>query len=224
MLGLDISHWVPLYIAAWFVQMGAHEGAHAYVAAFRGDDTAALQGKRSFNPFAHIDLGDINSILFAVVAPVVTAIQGYVPMGMAWVPVNPRRLKGWRRDMALVSIAGPAANFVLAILCLVLHAVLMRIGVVEGGVTGIMHDLVFAIYQTTLLYGVFNLVPIPPLDGGKVLYYFLPTGGREVMDNIEPYGMWILIALFFFGPAGGLLEPVFMVSGTVWQWVMVLML
>ena len=70
---MEISHWVLLYIAAWFIQMGAHEGAHAYAAAALGDDTAALQGKRSFNPFAHIDWNDLNSILFAVVAPVFTA-------------------------------------------------------------------------------------------------------------------------------------------------------
>jgi Zn-dependent protease len=203
---VEISHWVLLYIAAWFIQMGAHEGAHAYAAAALGDDTAALQGKRSFNPFAHVDVRDISSVLFAVVAPVLTALQGLVPMGMAWVPVNPRRLRGWRRDLALVSIAGPVANFVLAGLILLPHAALTALGSAPGSLPDVLHDLTFAIYQTTLVYGIFNLIPVPPLDGSKVLHYLLPPGGRDVMDRIAPYGMMILVALFYFGPGSGFLD------------------
>ena len=216
---MEISHWVVLYIAAWFIQMGAHEGAHAYVAAALGDDTAMLQGKRSFNPFAHVDTGDINSILFAVVAPILTAWQGYVPMGMAWVPVNPRRLRGWRRDLALVAIAGPAANFVVAVLCLIPHAVLSALGVAPGSFPDVLHDLTYAVYLTTLVYGFFNLVPVPPLDGAKVLHYFLPAGGRDIMDRLAPYGMWILVALFFFGPGSGLLDWPLELAMTLWGWV-----
>ena len=214
---MEISHWVLLYIAAWFIQMGAHEGAHAYAAAALGDDTAMLQGKRSFNPFAHIDFRDMNSVLFAVVAPVFTAWQGFVPMGMAWVPVNPRRLKGWRRDLALVSIAGPAANFVLAAICLVPHAILASMDVAPGSFPDLLHDLTYAVYLTTLVYGFFNLVPVPPLDGSKVLHYFLPPGGRDVMDRIAPYGMWVLVALFDFGPGSGLLDLPLDLAGLLWS-------
>lgn len=219
---VEISHWVLLYVAAWFIQMGAHEGAHAYAAAALGDDTAALQGKRSFNPFAHIDFRDLNSVLFAVVAPVFTAFQGLVPMGMAWVPVNPRRLKGWRRDLALVSIAGPAANFVLAALCLIPHAVLASQGFEPGSFPDVLHDLTYAVYLTTLVYGIFNLVPIPPLDGSKVLHYFLKPGGRDVMDRIAPYGMFILVAFFFFGPGSGVIDVPLDLAMWVWSIVGVL--
>lgn len=203
---MQITHWTLLYIAAWFIQMGAHEGAHAYTANALGDDTAALAGKRSFNPFAHIDWRDLNSVLFAVVAPVFTAARGMVPMGMAWVPVNARRLKGWRRDLALVSLAGPFANFVLAAFCLIPHALLLAVGFAEDSFLNILHDLSYAVFLTTLVYGFFNLVPIPPLDGSKVLHYFLPPGGREVLDQIEPYGMWILVAVFFIGPGSELIN------------------
>jgi len=203
---MQIDHLSVLFVAAWFIQMGIHEGAHAYVADRCGDDTAALQGKRSFNPFAHVNWTDINSVLFAVVAPVVTALMGLVPMGMAWVPVTPRKLRGWRRDMALVSVAGPVSNLLLAAACLPIHAALSAVGYAPGGVLFILDELAYAVYLTSLVYGLFNLVPVPPLDGSKVLYYFLPPWGRGVMDQLAPYGMLILVAIFFAGPGSGMLD------------------
>lgn len=213
----QIDHLSLLFVAAWFIQMGAHEGAHAYVADWCGDDTAAMQGKRSLNPFAHIDWGDLNSVMFAVVAPVVSALMGLVPMGMAWVPVNPRRLKGWRRDMALVSVAGPAANLLVAALCLPLHAAIAATGYASGSLLQIFDDLTYAVYLTSIVYGLFNLLPIPPLDGSKILYYFLTPWGRGVMDQLAPYGMLILVALFFAGT--GLIEVP--LGAAMWAWVMV---
>lgn len=203
-----------LFIAAWFVQMGVHEGAHAYTADALGDDTAALQGKRSFNPIAHIDFGSLNSLLMAVVVPVGTALMGMVPMGMAWVPINPLRLKRWRRDVALISVAGPGGNFVLAALCLAAHAALARVS--PTALVGVLDDLSYAVYLTTLVYGIFNLVPVPPLDGSKVLYYFLPNAGRELMDSLAPYGMMILFVLFYVGPASQFLSLPLGLAGILW--------
>ena len=108
---MEISHFNVLLMGAWFVQMGAHEGAHAYVAHHYGDDTAYRLGKKSFNPLNHIE-GSFNSIFLSVLLPCLTALQG-LPIGMAWVPVNPRKLRKPQRDMALVSFAGPAANLLV---------------------------------------------------------------------------------------------------------------
>ncbi|MEL6342973.1 MAG: site-2 protease family protein [Myxococcota bacterium] len=214
----SFDHMTVLFIAAWFVQMGAHEGAHAYVADWCGDDTAHLQGKRSFNPFAHIDVNSPSSLIFAVGAPVVTALMGLIPMGMAWVPVTPRKLKGWRRDLALVSIAGPAANFAVAALCLPVHMTLSAVGDAPGGVLQVLDDLSYAVFLTSLVYGIFNLIPIPPLDGSKVLHYFLGPWGRGVMDQLQPYGMFILVAVFMGGPGSGIIHTPLQWAMQLWVW------
>lgn len=215
---MALDHFALLLIAAWFVQMGAHEGAHAHVADRLGDDTAALQGKRSFNPLVHINWHEPRAVVLGVVAPVVTALMGLVPMGMAWVPVNPRRLRGWRRDMALVSVAGPIANLLLSLLCLPVHMVIAGWGYTDDSLLRILDELAFAIYLTSAVYGLFNLIPIPPLDGSRVLHYFLTPWGRGVMDQLAPYGMMMLVALFFVGPGGGLLDVPLSAAYTAWAW------
>ena len=214
---MNITAFSVLLIAAWFVQMGAHEGAHAYAAAACGDDTAEALGKKSFNPLAHIDWKNRQSVLFSVVAPVVTALMGLVPMGMAWVPVTRRTLRNGRRDMALVSVAGPVANLCVSALCLPAHMALAMLGDVNVGLLNIFDQLLFAVYVTSLLYGVFNLIPIPPLDGSQVLSYFLRPWGREVLARLRPYGMWMLVALFVMGPGGGVVEVPLSIGVALWQ-------
>ena len=209
---MNITHETALFIGAWFVQMGAHEGAHAYAAHYLGDDTAYLLGKRSFNPLAHIEWQKINSVLFCVVCPIATTLTMGFPLGMAWVPVNPRRLKKWRRDMALVSFAGPAANLAVVAACLVVHLILSQFPLVPldmaenvpltlGGILWMFDEFARVICITSALYGFFNLIPLPPLDGSKILHFFLPPGGRDIMDRIEPYGMMIIFVLFWIGDA-----------------------
>lgn len=197
-------------IFAWFLQMGLHEGAHAIAAHRCGDDTAYLMGKKTFNPARHIQWNDITSVLLGVVLPVMTAMRGLIPMGMAWVPVNPLRFRHMRRDHAIVAAAGPLANFVLAAVLLAIHVATASLK--HQG----LDNLLFAIYVTSIVYGVFNLVPLPPLDGSRILYYFLPPNMRQVMDDIEPYGFWILIALFWFGGAGRIIDPV--ISAFIFLW------
>lgn len=198
---------IGFFIIAWFVQMGVHEGAHAYAAYACGDQTAFLLGKRTVDPFRHIEWRDLNSVLLGVVMPIYTAMQGYIPMGMAWVPVNPLRFRNYKRDSALVAFAGPAGNFVLAggMLALRYAAELFSSG---GGEPSPVDTPLRAIYITSIVYGVFNLVPIPPLDGSKVVYGILPRALQEIMDSIAPYGFLILIALFWFGNAGVYLSPI----------------
>ena len=209
-----------LLIGAWFLQMGAHEGAHAYMAHRCGDDTAYLLGKRSFNPINHIEWKSLNSILMSVVFPCLTAFSGF-PMGMAWVPVNPRRLRNVGRDMALISFAGPLANIVVTLACVVAHAFIAVAGATRNS-TGLLQfvwlcdEFVWAIGFTSAIYGFFNLVPIPPLDGSKVLYHFLPREGKGIMDNLAPYGMMIIMVLFWVGNAGAIFY--YPLSALVWLW------
>ena len=226
---MEITYQVPLFIASWFIQMGVHEGAHAYAADYFGDDTARLLGKRSFNPLNHIEWGNINSILWSIGLPVFTAMSNYVPMGMAWVPVNPLRLRDREKSMAIISFAGPLGNFVLVALCILLHIGLgflpqtdMRL---EGAPMGIgsalwlFDEQLKALCLTSALYGFFNLVPLPPLDGSSVLRYFLPQPGKEVMDQVAPYGMMILVVLFWFGNAGIIIDiPLAVVMG-IWNFI-----
>jgi Zn-dependent protease len=207
------AHFLEFYLA-WFIQMGIHEGAHAWAAWWCGDDTAYLLGKRSVDPFRHIQWNQINSVLLGVVLPAFTAWQGGIPMGMAWVPVNPLRFKRMRRDHALVSAAGPAANLLLSFVVLGVGFGLARLP--ESDVTRVMLDLCFAVYITSVIYGVFNMIPLPPLDGSRVLYYFLPPTWRAVMDDIEPYGFWILIFLFAFGSASVVITP--FIAGALGAW------
>lgn len=202
------TYFAILLIGAWFIQMGAHEGAHAYVAHRCGDDTAYLLGKRSFNPINHIEWNNLNSIFMSVVLPCVTAFS-MIPIGMAWVPVNPRKLKNVGRDMALISFAGPLANIAVTLVCCLGHFCLSPLGATIQS-TGLLKmvwlidEFFWAIGYTSVIYGMFNLVPIPPLDGSKVLRFFLPREGRDILDNIAPYGMMLILVLFWFGNGGAI--------------------
>lgn len=221
---MEITYQVPLFIASWFIQMGVHEGAHAYAADHFGDDTARLLGKRSFNPLNHIEWNNMNSILWSIGLPVFTSISGFVPMGMAWVPVNPLRLRNRSRSMALIAFAGPLSNLLLVALCLILHVVLSVLPQTNmsipnapfgpGSAVWLFDEQLRALCLTSALYGFFNLVPLPPLDGSSVLRHFLPQSGKDLMDQVAPYGMMILMVLFWFGNAGIIIDvPLAIVMG-----------
>lgn len=210
---MDIT--VLSFILAWFIQMGVHEGAHAYAAHACGDDTAYLLGKKTVDPFRHIEWSNLSSVLLGVVLPVYTAAKGLIPMGMAWVPVNPLRFRKMRRDHALVAACGPLSNLALCAALLPLGAILSH-AAPDGPVTNALFSLVRATYLTSLVYGLFNAIPLPPLDGSRVLYYVLPARGRQIMDDIEPYGFWILILLFGFGRGGELIEPALVAGLALW--------
>lgn len=208
-----------LLIAAWFIQMGIHEGAHAYMAHRAGDDTAYLLGKRSFNPLNHIE-PTASSIGLSVIAPIVTSLLGLIPMGMAYVPVNPRRMKNWQKDMAKVSFAGPASNFILVGVCLGLHFLIDPIApdvdpkeMTFERFLWVLDYFTYAIALTSVLYGVFNLLPIPPLDGAGVLRYFLSPSARETLDGFQTYGLLIAFLLFYNAHTKFiLLQPIYLVQ------------
>ncbi|HTV27545.1 MAG TPA: site-2 protease family protein [Xanthobacteraceae bacterium] len=188
----EISVWLlPILIAVTF-----HEAAHGFVAHLLGDDTAWRLGRVSFNPFKHIDpFGTIvlPALLLLARSPF---LFGYAKP----VPVNFRALKHPRRDMILVAAAGPAMNLLLATLAaLALHLVVYTSGIAQMFIA---KNLSNALVLNVIL-AVFNLLPIPPLDGGRIVTGLLPNALARPFSRLEPYGLILLIGLLIVLPLLG---------------------
>jgi Zn-dependent protease len=185
-----------------------HEYAHGWVADQCGDSTAKMQGRLTMNPLAHIDpFGTIIVPLICFLLP------GSFLFGWAKpVPVDPRNLTRPRRDMALVAAAGPGMNFLLAVLSAALLSLLLLMdhslpaehpqdepGAAPGALV-LMPLAAMAFYSVlvNVFIGVFNLMPIPPLDGGRILLTLLPPRPALTLARLEPYGMMILVGLLVF--------------------------
>lgn len=168
-----------------------HEAAHGYVAWKLGDPTAHQQGRVSFNPIRHIDP------FGTVVLPLLLFIASGWILGWAKpVPVNPSRLNSPRRDMVLVAAAGPLINLALAFIS---GALLALLGGAAAEPEFLRKLLTFSIYFNVLI-GVFNLIPIPPLDGGRIAVGVLPGSLAFPLARLEPYGMWIVIGVLLIVP------------------------
>jgi len=194
-----LEHVIPLFLILLF-SLSVHEAAHAWTADRLGDPTARQLGRITLNPMAHIDW--IGTVLFPLIA-----LISHVPL-LGWakpVPVDPRNLRQPRRDFALVAAAGPISNLILAVLA----AVLFRVLLVNGGISALQTARWFAegaILNITL--AVFNLIPVPPLDGGNVAMGLLPAGAAHAIAQLRPYGFLILYALMFTGVLSDILIPI----------------
>ncbi len=190
---LVISVWaLPLLIAITF-----HEAAHAYAARMCGDDTAWMLGRVTLNPLKHID--PFGTVLLPLL---LLAMQSPFLFGYAKpVPVNFRGLRNPRRDMVLVAAAGPAINIVLALAA----ALALRLFGEVSGATGewLVRNLANALLVNVVL-AIFNMIPIPPLDGGRIAVGLLPRVLGRPLARLEPYGMLVLIGLVFLMPLAGL--------------------
>jgi len=182
-----------------------HELAHALTARYLGDDTGERMGRITLNPLAHLD--PFGTLLFALT-------------GFGWarpVPVNLYRLQGNpRTSLAIVALAGPLSNLALA----VLFALLFRLALAQAGDGSVRGDiLLFAVsvaVQLNIFLALFNLIPIPPLDGSRLLTALLPDQGQGLMDQLERYGFIILIALSATGILGQLIvRPATLLSRTL---------
>ncbi len=170
-----------------------HEIAHGYVADRFGDPTARLLGRLTLNPIPHVDP------MMSILLPLVLIFTGSpVIFGAAKpVPVDPFNLRNPKKDMALVSIAGPATNFLIAAVA----ALFLKLGVTFIH-NPLIFEAIFTIVKLNLLLGIFNLIPIPPLDGSKVVALFLPDQTAKSYLALGSIGFFIIFALLLF-PIGG---------------------
>jgi Zn-dependent protease len=173
-----------------------HESAHAWTADRLGDPTARMLGRVSLNPLVHAD--PIGTILF----PLIAMVSGAPLIGWAKpVPVNMRHLRHPRRDYVLVAGAGPASNLLLALAASIASLLLpvspQSIG--EPNLTAPLAALLGQLLRLNVLLAVFNMVPIPPLDGGNVLAGLLPRSLAAPFNQLRPYGFLLLYALIFTG-------------------------
>lgn len=197
-----------------------HEYMHARIADWRGDKTARNAGRMTLNPIAHID--PLGTVLMPIV--LLLASQGNMAFAYAKpVPVNPFFLKKPRRDMMLVAVAGPTTNFVFAAV-LTLLAVILRlifglqfsypvnqtITCYNGSVWANLFLLLASVAVINIMLGVFNLIPIPPLDGSHIVEFFLPARARQIYESIAPISFIILILFIWLlqGPLYRLMRPI----------------
>ena len=185
-------------LPALILAVSFHEAAHAWVADKLGDSTARLLGRVSLNPIRHVDL------IGSIIVPIALALMpGGFMFGWAKpVPVNSMNLGNPKRDDALVSAAGPASNLVLALFA----AILMRLAALLPDSSSFLRDplllLMFYLVFIDVILAVFNMIPIPPLDGSGVLAAFLPDAAAEMYLSIRTFGMFIIMALVVADPLG----------------------
>lgn len=182
------------------LSLTVHEAAHAWSADRLGDPTARLLGRISLNPAVHADL--IGTVLF----PLIAMTTGLPIIGWAKpVPVNLQHLRSPRRDFALVALAGPVSNVLLAIASGVTLAVL-PLG--DGMLSEVLFQGLLLAVLLNVMLAVFNMIPIPPLDGGNVLMGILPVGAARMVDGLRPYGFILLYGLMLTGVLAAIMRPV----------------
>jgi len=189
---LSFGTYVVIVIVSLLVSMTVHEFMHAFVGHRLGDTTAQDEGRLTLNPLAHIDP------VMTVLLPAVTLLLFHAPILAAKpVPFNPARLKYDEFGAAMVAAAGPLSNLVLAFV----GAILLR----PLDTTTILAQSLEVFVQLNVALFVFNILPIPPLDGSRVLYAFSPRPLQDLLEQLEPIGLFIIFGIVLLGGGVGLL-------------------
>lgn len=202
-----LIHALPVLLA-----ITVHEAAHGYVARHYGDNTAYMMGRVTLNPLKHIDpIGTILMPLLLLFSTSGAFLLGYAKP----VPVNFGNLRNPKRDMIWVALAGPASNFVQAILWTVVWVILVKTGVQEV----FFLEVAKAGIKVNLVLWAFNLFPIPPLDGGRILVGLLPWKQAHLVSRIEPFGFFIVLGLVLAGILGAIwMEPLMLAGYGFLNW------
>lgn len=188
-----------IILAVVLFSMVLHELAHGLVAYWLGDDTAKADGRLTLNPFKHLD-----PVLSFLIPILMFFTGGPIFGGAKPVPVDTRNLKHGAWGMALVAVAGPLTNFVIAFVSFLIGYWTGALGVMDGMLyysTGLWGIIVMELVMVNLGFGIFNLIPIPPLDGSRVLYAVAPDGVRGVMSGLERYGLIIVMFIVVLFPS-----------------------
>ena len=184
---------IALRIPALLIAITIHEFAHARMAYQFGDQTAKNQGRMNLNPISHLD--PIGTLMILLV-------------GFGWakpVPINPYNFNQYRRGLRWVSFAGPLANFILGFITMLLLNILLKAGIFEG----LFLQFIVVLMQLNILLAIFNLIPVPPLDGSKILMSFLSDSYLGLYRKIEQYAPIILLVLIFTGAFRYIINPLY---------------
>ncbi|HUT75248.1 MAG TPA: site-2 protease family protein [Armatimonadota bacterium] len=194
---MDLLLRIVFGAPAFALAIMAHESAHAFAASKLGDPTARNLGRVSLDPRRHFD--PLGAIIY-----VATMVFSQGQFGFGWakpVPINPFNFRDRRRDFMLSSLAGPVANLVQAAAWALLLRLYSRFAVTTAGFDPFAFMILFGIIINVVL-AVFNMIPIPPLDGSRLLAWMLPEDLAYRLDRLEPFGFVIVMALLFFGLFG----------------------
>lgn len=202
-----------IYMVVLLFAISAHEAAHAWMSNRFGDDTARLLGRITLNPVAHTD--PIGTLLIPIVGFIFSSMGSSIPL-IGWgkpTPVNPLRWRNKNVANVMVSIAGILANISIAAITLVIIKVVQYTHLLgDGGALSSVAEPVSMVLSFSLFMNaglaVFNLLPIPPLDGSKVLYTFLPASMSPTLEALERYGFIILIVVIKLGVMTAIFSPV----------------
>ena len=195
---IEMLYFIPVLL----ISLSIHEFGHALVAYKLGDKSQKYLGRLTLSPFAHIDpIGFIFILIFR----------------FGWgkpVMIDDTSFKNRAKGNMLVALAGPMFNVALAIVFTIILKILISLGINPETMTSntfkILYSMLVLAIQFNIIFAVFNLMPLPPFDGSKVLYYFLPSRGKAFMDNLERYSIWILIILLWTGLYSYIILPAYM--------------
>ncbi|WP_345797181.1 site-2 protease family protein [Castellaniella sp. MT123] len=205
---------IAVYALPVLFAITLHEAAHGYVARFFGDPTAQQAGRISLNPLRHID--PVGTIVVPLVLLFVTRFMGGGLL-FGWakpVPVDWSRLRRPKQDMLWVALAGPASNLFMAIVWVLLWRLMLSMGLIQSG-SDFWSRMAYAGVQVNLILMALNLIPLPPLDGGRIVFSLLPPRMAWQYGRIEPYGLVILVVLMMTGWLSPLMAPLLQLGGWI---------